>query len=176
MVYDISSVLLQWESFGVFRFILPFLLIFAIVFGILTSTNFITKDRKINVIISFVVALLGLQFGYVEIFGQLFSRMAVGLAVLLVVVILVAAFIPKEHLGGWAIAFYSLGAIIAIMVVYNSFEEFNWFGFGSYNFWNDYTGVIIAVLLTIAVIIAISVQGGKNGGKSGELTFKPIRD
>lgn len=175
MAYDVSTLLYQWESYGIFDYLLPLLLIFAVVFGLLTSTNFITKERKINLFIALAVAFLSLRFGFIEFLSQVFPRLGVGLAVLLVLIILTAAFIPKEHMGGWMIAFYTLGALIAVVVVYNAFAQLNWFG--SFTFWNDYTGVIIAVLLVIGVIIALSIATSEPKTPSAGITYPipPVR-
>ncbi len=174
MAYDISTLLYQWESYGIFDYLLPLLLIFAVVFGLLTSSNFITKERKINLFIALAIAFLSLRFGFVEFLAQVFPRLGVGIAVILVVVILTAAFIPKEHLGGWLIVFYTLGAFVAIIVLYNAFDQLNWFG--SFRFWNDYTGVIIGVLAVIGVIIALSVASGEpKPGKGITIPITPLR-
>lgn len=174
MAYDIGSILTDWEMLGVFDFLLPMLLIFAFVFGILTSSNFISKQKGINIIIALVVSILSLRFGFIEFFGLIFPRLGVGLAVLLVLIILVAAFIPKEHMGGWLIAFYATGAIIAVVVIYTTFSELNWFG--NMGFWNDNVGLVLAVLSVIGVIIAISTAGGdsKGGSSSGASVTLPI--
>jgi len=174
MAYDITALLYQWESYGIFDYLLPLLLIFAVVFGLLTSSNFITKERKINLFIALAIAFLSLRFGFVEFLAQVFPRLGVGIAVILVVVILTAAFIPKEHMGGWLIAFYTLGAIIAIIVIYNAFDQLNWFG--SFRFWNDYTGTIIAVIAVIGIIIALSTASSESKSSSGiTIPIAPLR-
>jgi hypothetical protein len=87
-------------------------------------------------------------------FTEIFPRAAVGLAILLVAVILVAAFIPKEHMQGWLIGFYSLAGIIALIVVFNTFSTLDWFGSV---WWEDWGGWIIGALLLIGIIVAISI-------------------
>src|SRR3989338_6502873 len=164
MAYDLASLLIEWESYGIFDYLLPFLLIFAMVYGLLSASKMFSTQNKINVIIALVVGLLSLRFGFVEYIGQILPRVGVGLAVLLALIILTAAFIPEKHKSGWLIGYYSLGAIIAVVVVYTTFSELNWFG--SFGWWSQYMGVIVAVLATIGVIIAISVSSSSGPEES----------
>jgi len=175
-INSVQDLLYQWESTGVFDFILPFLLIFAVIFGILTSTNAFGKNKGVHIIIALVIGLMALRLGMVQdFFREVFPRTAVALSVILVAVILTSVFIPKEHLKGWLIAFYSLGGLSALLVVFNSFSQLNWFNSG---WWNDYGGVLIGLLFIIAVVVAVSVTGdGKNKSSSStEVTLKPWRD
>ena len=45
----IGNMLFQWEQAGVFSYVLPFLLIFAVVFGILSKTG-VFKEKGINIV------------------------------------------------------------------------------------------------------------------------------
>lgn len=172
--FDVGSVLADWESRGIYDFVLPFLLIFAVVFGILTATNIFGKNsRGINTVIAFVIGLMSLRFGLVpEFFSKIFPYASVGLSVLLVLIILVALFIPKEHLAGWMIGFYTVGAIIAIIVVIKTFYNLSWF---DTPLWSDYGGLIIGALIMIGVIIAVAVSGKDSSGSEMKATMQPIR-
>ena len=85
----IGDVLNQWEQAGFFSYVLPFLLIFALVFGILSSIQVFKENRAIDAIIALVVGLMALQFEMVPIFfAQVFPRLGVALSVILVILIL----------------------------------------------------------------------------------------
>ena len=174
MVFDIATLLNQWEAIGVFDFVLPFLLIFSFVFGILTATNILGKNKGVHIIIALVIGLMALRLPFVsDFFTQVFPRTAIAISIILVAVILTAVFIPKEHFGGWAIGFYSLGAIAAILVIFNSFNALNYFGS---TWWSDWGGMIIGALLLVGVIIAVSVSGNdKEAKEAKQVTFGPYR-
>lgn len=165
--FSIVDLFVQWEQFGVFDLILPFLLIFSVVFGVLTATNILGGNRGINLIIALVIALMALRLQFVSVFfTELFPRFAIGLAALVVAVILIGLFIPKEHAQGWFIGFGVVGALIAIISVLQTFNQLDFFG--SY-FWQEWATIIISAILVIAVIITIVALGGnKDGGKSGK--------
>ena len=71
--------------------VLPFLLVFTLVFAILDKTNILGKGKKqINAIISFVIGLIFTTFAYyVHITTQLLGIMAVIAVILLVFMILI---------------------------------------------------------------------------------------
>jgi|SRR3989344_5706429 len=165
MVFDIGSMLSQWESYGLFDYLLPFLLIFAIVYGILSYAKVFGDNNGVHLTIALVVGILALRLGFVQDFyREAFPRLAVAIAVLLVFLILVSAFLPEAgHKKGWYIGLYSLGGIAALIVVFNSF---NTLGYWGSSWWYDWGALIIGALIVIGLIIAISVGRKSGGGKS----------
>src|SRR3990172_5798244 len=102
MAISIAYILNQWQTAGVFDYILPFLLVFAIVFGILASTNILGSQKGVNVIIALVVGLLSIRLGLVQrFFTELFPRLGVGLAVILALLILTGLFISDDETRYW---------------------------------------------------------------------------
>jgi len=181
-IYNVQDILYQWEAAGVFDYVLPFLLIFAVIFGILTATSVFGKNKGVHVIIAIAVALMALRaniYGrYIvrEFFREVFPQTAVALSVILVAVILTSIFIPKEHLKGWLIGFYCLGGLSALLVVFNSFSNLSWFSSG---WWSDYGGILIGLLFVIAVVVAVSLTGNTDDQKktsSDTVTLKGWRE
>jgi len=156
--YDVGSVLVEWESLGVFSYVLPFLLIFAVVFAILSKLKIFEDNRAINMIISLAIALLSLQFGFVSnFFAEIFPRMGVGIAILLVALILFGAFINwKSDKTPWI--FFGIGAVIFVFILFLTFSSYSWWG--SYWF-EQYRDLIVVGIVIIAVIVAITVSGKK---------------
>ena len=69
----IGDFLSVWEQAGFFSYLLPFLLIFALVFGILTQIQLFRENKAINAIIALVVGLISLQFPMVpQFFSEIF--------------------------------------------------------------------------------------------------------
>lgn len=160
MVMSIGFLLSQWEAQGVFDFLLPFLLIFAIVFGILTTTNILGKNKGVHVIIAFVIGLLALRLDFVpRFFAEIFPRLGVGLAVILTLVILIGLFVPQDEMRYWLWGLGAIAFIIALVVVSQSFENFSWFSIGSAS---DYVGWIVGGVLVIGLIIAVAAAGNES--------------
>lgn len=164
-IATVMDLLNQWNGIGM-DYVLTFLLVFAVVFGVLTATNILGKNKSVHIIVALVIGLMSLKFGNaVDFFAGVFPRMAIAIAVILVLVILTAVFIPEQHKEGWSIGLYSVGAVAFIFVIFNTFSERGWY---SSNWWNQWGGLLIGALLIIGVIIAVSVSGGDK--KSGTTT------
>ena len=164
MVFDLGNVLAQWESYGLFDYLLPFLLIFALVYGILSNAKVFGENNAVHLTIALVLAILALRLGFVQDFyREAFPRLAVALAVLLIFAVLAAGF-WGEHKTGLYIGMYVVGGIAAIIVVFNSFNELGYWGS---SWWYDWGAMIIGALFIIGLIIAISVSGKKGGGGGG---------
>ena len=154
----IGNVLNMWEQAGFFSYLIPFLLIFALVFGILTRINIFTKDDKtsnkaINGIIALAVGLMALQFPMVpRFFTALFPRLGIALAVILVLLVISGLFMDLKN-KGWMVGLMVVSVIIVIAVLVSATWEFG-FSFGSwwvYN-WPTLIGILVFVGLIIAII------------------------
>lgn len=165
MAVDVAYILSSWESVGIFDYVLPALLIFSVVFGILEATNIAGKNKGIHIIIALAIAGMAIGFGrdYIStFFASIFSQLGVGLAVILSLVILVGLFISSDEARYWAYGFAAIAFIIWILITVGSVRELGWMTFGSYNL-EDYAGLIIGGVLLIGVIIAVAVSGNKEG-------------
>lgn len=168
----IADILNQWQNIGVFDYVLPFLLIFTIVFGILQATNIVGKNKGVHVIIALAIGLLALRMGFVQsFFKEIFPRLGVGLAVILALLIMTGLFINQKEAKYWMWGIAAVGIIIWLIVLVGSFQNFGWFG--SLGFFQDYAGLIIGGVLLIGVILAV-VASKSEGTSDGEFKrFKP---
>jgi hypothetical protein len=163
VVSTMMDLLNQWNYIGI-DYILAFLLVFAVVFGVLSATNILGKEKAVHIIIALVIGLMSLKWGMaVDFFTGIFPRTAIAISVILVLVILTSVFVPKEHWGGWSIGLYSVGAIAFLFVIFNTFSERGWY---SSMWWDQWGGLLIGALLIIGVIIAIAVSGKKDPNNS----------
>jgi hypothetical protein len=165
---DIASVLTSIEAMGFFDFVLPFLLVFALVFGIMTASKMFGDNRGLHAIIAIIVGLMALRFGFVQpFFGEMFPRLAVGLSILLAGLILVGAFIPKEQSKYFAYAFVTVAALILIIITYQTFNAIGWIGgFGAST--DEMIAYVISAALLIGIIIAVVLP--KSSSSTGTAT------
>ena len=171
--FDVNYALGQ---IGAFTYILPFFLIFSVIFGILTSTNIIGSNRGVNLVIAFSISLMALQIGIVQsFFIELFPRLAIGLFIILSFIILIGLFIPHGTPGkGWFIGFAVAGVIVAIIVITSTFDQLYWFD--SY-FWQNAWPTIIGAIIFIVLLIFVAVGAKpKTERNEAEFLFKPFRD
>lgn len=173
----------QWEAAGIFSIALPFLLIFALVFGLLMKLNiFATKDnpnKGINVIIALAVAFMALQFDMVSMFfSEIFPRLGIALSIILVILILGGLFMPKDKENNWfMVALVIVVFIIIGTVVYNSLSVFGWSigGPGWSYFWNKYGAIIIFAIIIIA-IVAMTTTKPRKAPKIDNILLRSLGD
>lgn len=149
---SIGNALNQLEQMGFFYYVLPFLLIFSLVFGILSSMQLFKDNRAVDAVIALAVGLMALQFDIVPVFfSQVFPRVGVALAAVLVILILAGFFVdPKKS---WIMyAFLGIGAIAAIAVLVSTSQNV---GFYSSYMLSEYAPLIIMLVFCAVVIAAV---------------------
>ncbi|MDH3353296.1 MAG: hypothetical protein OEL87_02510 [Nanoarchaeota archaeon] len=168
MVTTITEVLNIWNNMGVFSYMIPFLLIFAVVFAILDKTKMLSSadndNRMIIAIISASIGLLSLQFDFVStFFAVIFPRFGIGLALFLVILIFVGFFHPEGSEGKWSIKIAWVGWVVGVGVFIWSLSAWDeWssqMGFGGWFVENIWAILVLGIL--IGLILAVA-RSGKN--------------
>ena len=164
-----TDLLNQLDQFGFFAYVLPFLLVFAVVYAILTQLKIFFENKGSAVIIAVAIGFLSLVGGWVPSFFQVvFPNFGIGVSLLLVALILAGAFLTDDDstMKAFRWIFFGLGALIFIIVAFTSLNEWRNFAYGGW-WWSNYGGLIIFLFVIVGVIIAITVAGKKSeGGKS----------
>lgn len=157
----IGDMLYEWEQAGFFSYLLPFLLIFALIFGILQQIKLFKDNKAINGIIALVVGLMALQAPMVaEFFSSLFPRLGIGLAIILGLLILAGMFMDPEK-AGVSVTLMAIGAIIFVIILVQTAGELNW---SSGWWWRDNWPMLAGVIIILAAI-GIIVGGGQKESK-----------
>jgi len=176
----IADILNIWNEIGVFSYVIPGLLIFAVVYAILEKTNILSgKDgdkvvhnRPVLAIVSASVALLSLQFDLVsEFYAVIFPRFGIGLALFLILIILLGFFYP-EGKGGWGGSMKWIGWVIGIGVAIWALGSWDtWLGYGGFGgrgfggFFQDYFWSIVILLVVLGAIAGVSRDKDKDKSK-----------
>ena len=159
---NLTDILNYLADFGVFAYLLPFLLIFAVIFGILEKANILGTNRGVHATIALAVGLLALQFDYVSsFFASIFPYAGIGIAVVLVALILMGLISgDDDKIGKWI--WFGVGAIAFIAIVWASLSELDFLfgrGFGDF-------GELVPILLILGILVGFVVwivQSGKSG-------------
>lgn len=162
-----GDLLNRLDQMGFFSYALPFLVIFALVYGILTQTKiFGTEQKGLYAIIGLAVSLMSLQFDFVpQFFSSIFPKLGVGLAILLVALILVGLF-SDRNMGR---VMFILGALIGVIIIIQSLGDFGtnsgtWLA-------RNYEDLIPIVLVIVGTIAIIASFGAKKQGKNDVSPF-----
>jgi hypothetical protein len=162
-----QDMFLKWETSGVFSHLVPILLIFALVYGILNKMNLFTqrdKDgkpldtdnsgRAINAVIALAVGVMAIRLPIVnDFFIQLFPRMGIALSILLVALILGGLFFNDQNkswvnntmLGGAAIVF-------AVTLINTGTATGSYTGFWFSDNWPYLVGAAIFIGLIYSIV------------------------
>lgn len=153
---EISTLLMQFEQMGVFSYLLPFLVIFALVFGLISQMKLFHENRSIAPIIALAVALMALQFDLVPVFfAEVFPRLGIGLIILLIVLILIGLVSQKDSTSIYLV--YSVMIIVGVYILIDVAEAMN---SPIADLWYQWRGPII-VITVILVILAVIVNMSK---------------
>jgi hypothetical protein len=157
---------LNWfYGIGGFDYVIPFLLLFAVVFAILQKSKILGENRVIEAIVAASVGLLAIQFGFVsEFFRVIFPRFGVILSIFLVLLIIFGFFWPhdKKSHGSWI--GWILGPALIIWALSAWGEWGNNSGFGGW--FTEYIWALIVLGGIVAVIILV-IKSGKTTTTGG---------
>ncbi len=155
---SIQDILLDWETTGVFEYVLPALLIFAVVFGILMKSRILGDNKGVNLVIALAAALMAMQsFTLRSFFRTIFPYAGIAIAILLVVLILTGLFGASEP--WWGKTFFGIGMAIAAIVVLSSLSTYEWIGGW---WWQENWEAIITLVVIVGLIVLVVFFAGDN--------------
>lgn len=153
----IGNMLAVWEQAGFFSYAIPFLLLFSIVFGLLTQLKMFRDNKTINAIISLAIGLMALQFDFVpRFFSEIFPRVGIGLVILLLVLIFTGLFAdPKSKAMMYSM--YGVGVVIIIVILVQTAGIIGWYSFLPWLGYNwPIALAVVAFFAMIGIVIASS--------------------
>ena len=160
-ITTITDVLNSWTDFGIFAYVLPFLMIFAVVFGILNKTRILGDNRGVQATISIAIGLLSLQLDYVSsFFATIFPYTGIGIAVLLIALILTGLLSGEDDAGWVKYVWFGVGSIIFIVILVNAFSDVSWMSGKGWGISEHIPLIVFSLVFIIAFILII--VGGKD--------------
>jgi hypothetical protein len=175
----VGNLLFDLEQMGVFAYVLPFLMIFALVYAILSKVQLLGSNNSVNIILALTTALMALQFNFVSyFFSEIFPRMGVLLSLIIVAVILMGLFFDFEEDG---IVKKVMGAIVGLGFIVIVVQSFDWFGGGYFfgwggNLWYTLQSHLYWFLpLALGVIVVTAVIKGQSGESEEEKAIKKLK-
>lgn len=162
--YSVGDILNSWANMGVFAYVLPFLMIFALVYGILAKTQILGTNKGVHATLALAFGLLALQFDYVTSFyAIIFPYAGMGVAVLLLFLIFTGLIATQDSkVVNWI--WFGAGVVIFVFVLFGALTNSYWFGgFG----FRESAPALLTIVLILGLISLIIWGGGGGGARGG---------
>ncbi len=163
------------KDFGVYEYILPFVLVTTIIFAVLEKTEIFGKGKtNVNIVISFVVGLLLVaQQSIVETINLFLPRVSLIIVVILMGLVVVTMFVG-DAFKGWTGGISTLAILIAIVAVVLALSpNFN-FGYNYDLSWitpqDRARLLVVGVLVIIFGLLFRALKGNSGSNKSNWLS------
>ena len=172
MVTPLGKAIEFFREFGLFDVVLPFLLVFAVVFGILEKTKILGTEKvgdheysrkNLNAIVSFVLGLLVVAATkIVGVINQALPRISLLVVVSLSFILSIGLFMKPgdtiyDKLGGRWLTFLMIGMFIAVVLIFLSVIPANanqsWLDYGFEFVKEFWSGTLISSIILFAIII-----------------------
>ena len=179
-----QDILYQLQSWGLYEIVLPFLLIFTIVFAILEKTKiFGTEENnprtKINAVISGILGLLIVnQFEIVDRLNLFLPKISLFIVIAVMFLVLLGVFGAKTS-EGFSGILLGIAAIVSLIVIYWALTPYiglDFYGPSWLESWVYNNSGALIFLIIIGIIIWAVVSPPRTGGSGGDSIFKRIGD
>ena len=175
-VRTVPQFLVQLEQFGLLDAVLPFILIFAVIFTVSKRANILGQNKSVHMLVALVIALLVVLphitgtyppgQDVVNIINNALPNVSLLIVVIVAALILVGMFMKEGQgiQGGGFLAFLSVGAIIYIFGLSAGW----WQTMGVLSFLSnpDIQSLVVIVLVFAVVIFLITADNpGEGFGK-----------
>ncbi|MDD5253694.1 MAG: hypothetical protein PHG05_01140 [Candidatus Nanoarchaeia archaeon] len=161
--------LTTWENIGVYNVLLPFLLVFTLTFAVLQKIKLFGKEEKnvrgINVVVSFVIALLFVRNQYlVELVNRFLPNISMFLVVILMFLLLIGLFGGGSQWKGWMLGLATIVSLVFVIWALTADKLFvngpSWLS----NI-DPQTKSTILFVAVFVIVIYIVVREPKSGGE-----------
>ena len=160
-----ETILQHWI---VVKFILPFFLMFVLVYAILTKTKVLGEEKQVNAILAFVIGLIFVGVAYPkDVVGNMILFLTVALVVVFVALILwgfVSGQNMKEGILSsklkWVVGIVGL-VIIIIAVLWATGVENSVFDFFFRQTWSESFWINFSFVAMVAIALAVILRSAK---------------
>jgi hypothetical protein len=169
-VTQLDSVVDMLVEYGAFSVLMPFVLVFAVVYAILQKSKILGAKHAIDGIVAFAVAFMALRWDFMpRFFNELFPRVGMGIAILVALAILFGLFFVAD-IPGRERLWRNIGAVAAVIVFVVILIQTagGQQVAGGREFWETYKGLIISGIALLAIIMWVTMSHSWDEGEKKE--------
>lgn len=176
---DFQTIVQDLENAGIFDVVLPFLLVFTLVFGFLEKIKLFGSDKdgqprtNINAVFSLVVAgFILTQEEIIEKINSFLPRVSLILLVFVMLLLLIGTFIgERQH--QWTGRIFGIAVIVCLIAVFWAFTstDQNFLEGGDIRDWWDDNWIGFCTLAGVIIVMVLVIAGGRReSGQRPELS------
>ncbi len=189
--YDLSDIVETLYDWGVVDVMLPFLLIFTVVFAMLQKTHILGEGkRNFNAVVALVIGLLVIvphvtdsypddRYDIVVIMNEALPNVSIVVVAVVMMLLLIglmggkAEWDENNTASGWI----AVAAFVVIIAIFGFAAD--WWGNGQgdwfFNFFGEESVALVVVILVFAIVIAFITRGEPSERRSsGENFMKSV--
>jgi hypothetical protein len=154
MVYSITDLINQWQDWGIFDFMLPFLIIFAFVFAILDKTKILGENKGVSAVLGIAIGLIAItNQTVINTFRTIFPFASIGISVLLVAIILMGFVSYGQDNKGWhKYIWFGLGLAAFLFVLRNTADTMGIFNADWAAFIAPFAAIAVLIVLVVLIV------------------------
>ena len=179
--FDFNSAIQQWQAIGIFDVMLPFILIFAIIFAILQKTKILSGRKGIDVIVAMAIGFIAIVNPYVsQLMKVLLENTVVAVLIIVAVMLLLGLVWGGKKPPVWNYIGAFIGLAVFVWVLGRVADYYQMYYPGTIIFsaiwWQGNLPWIIPLLIIAIFAIVVITSGGEKKHTEGTVGAKLLQD
>lgn len=176
MAFEMQRMVYLLESYGFTDVLLPFFLIFTILYATLSYSRMFGEKKQVNIMISLIISLLVViphvtrtyppGMDVVTIINQAIPQVMILVVAIIMFMVLVGMFGKKIKIGP-VFGLIVLLAVVALVYIFG--QAAGWFGQTRFDTWLSEDLKMLVVIIIIFGLVVAFLTGGLGGASSGTL-------
>jgi hypothetical protein len=182
MVYffDFAYSLQQWQSIGIFDVLIPFMLIFAIIYAILQKTGILGRRPGIDAIVSMAISFLAILNPFVtQAMRVILENTVIAILIVVALMLLLGLVWGSKHPKLWTLVGGIIGIVVFVWILGRVADYYQIYSPGTIIFssmwWENNLPWIIPIIVIVIFAIVI-ISSGKEPSAGENPLQKIIKD
>ena len=181
VVFDFQYALQQWESIGVFDVLIPFILIFTIIFAILQKTKILKGVKGVDAIVSMSIAFLAIINPAINgIMRSALEHTTIVIIVVISLMLLLGLIWGEQRPKAWNFIGGIIGFLFFIWILGRVADYYQMYYPGTMIFssiwWTNNAPWIVPLIIIIIFAIIVISSGGEKDENKFEKIWKSLTE
>ena len=173
--FDITYSLQQWQAIGIFDVLLPFILLFAIIFAILQKTKALGGRNGIDAVVAMAIGFFVIINPFVnEVLKVILSNMAIAIIVLVALMLLLGLVWGKQKMKVWNFIGGFIGLAIFIWILGRVADYYEMYYPGTMIFSQMWWAENLPWIIPLLIILIFAIIVISSGGEEKKTPFQEI--